>query len=518
MKMKRVLLFLVLAALLCSAAWSQSPALSLKEVAAQVLAHDPNVSSSQQTAQLALHNYNGTIAQSLPQIDLKGSYGLAYTPFETLSSGAQTIEAHDQTAHSIGASLSLSQLLPTGGNAFLNIGDTMSAITLGSLDTTIGGFTTTTNPGTEFSQSPSLTLGITQPILLNGKLLDMELFPSIKRKAEIGWQKADAQSRLQTNQILTQTAQLFLTVVQLRKNLAQSEASLQVAQGNLENLQRNLSLGLVSESDLLDAKIGVSSKKQAILEMRSSLSKTELTLAHGMGLESLSGVALSDQVPALSIEGSRDELVGAALSASPAIIQQILSAEEKRVDDILAGQKYASTLSLSFSYSPRYPFDATPPYTTTDFGHSFSDLYGTGSGTDWSFSAGVTIHLFDGGQARETHAANTSLATVGQNSLTSQRQSIQDQLDLDLQSMENLKEKTALLSDSVELASLKLDTEQNLLSLGKSTQLGVDSKRADRDARINDLWRARADLLLVTMDIASLTGKDISSLIQGSVQ
>jgi outer membrane protein TolC len=505
--------------------YPQEAELSLRGLAALVLAKDPNVSSSEQSALLALHSYKGTVAQALPQIDFTGSYSLGYTPYVESEMAVATptfsetvdLQAYDQATHSVGAKLSLSQLLPTGGSAFLNLENLMTAETLSSLNTIGATGTTTTYPDPEFAQKPKVTLGITQPIFLNGKILDFELFPAIFRKAQLGYQKADHQRRLQTNQTLTQAIQLFLSIVQLRKNLQQAEKTLAVGQGNQDNLQRNFSLGQVSESDLLDSKIAVSTQKQGILEMRASLARAERSLAHSIGRDSLAGVSLGDAIPALELAESGDQLLRLALDNSPALLQQALAAEEKRVDDVLAGQQYASSLSLAFSYAPRYPFTASPPY-TADFARSFSDLYGSGSGTDWSFSAELKIHLFDGGQGRETHEGNQALVCVGQNSLISQRQAIQDQLELDLLSRNNLSEKVALLGDAVDLAARKLETEQSLLSLGKSTQLNVDSKRADQEAKLNDLWRAKADLFLVIVDLASLTGKDIGNLIEGSPQ
>jgi outer membrane protein TolC len=508
MKHALVPIFLVLA--LCSASSQEQP-LSLAGLPELVLSKDPTIDSLVQSSLMAYHAYQGTIAQSWPQLDFSSSYGLQYTPEQTIETGTASVTSSDQAGHSADARLSVSQLLPTAGSLSLVLDDRMTASTLSSRTTTIGGIDTTENPDPQFAQDPVLSLSLTQPLFLNGKILDLDLFPATLRKAQIGYEKADLSRRAQTNQALFQAIQLFLQVVQLRKSVGQTAGSIAVTQGNLDSLQRSFELGSVAESDLLDSKIALENQKAGLIQLRSTLVKAERALAHSIGREALDGVALSDDIPAVDFGLSSDQAVAKAMAGSPLILQQVLASEDAKVSDILAGQRYASTLSLSFSYSPRYPPVVSQPY-MTDFGHSFADLYADGSGSDFSLSASLNIPIFDGGQAGEARGQNAAAIRLAQQSLASQKQALQDQVENDLLQKSSLESRISLLTESLRLSKMRLDTEVSLKALGRSTDLSVDSRRADYEAKENDLWRARADLLLTVLDLTSLTGGDISEI------
>ncbi len=524
--MKRVLLTCIAAALALPALFADDAAtpqtLSLGDLPALVLGHDTGAAISAQTTQFALHTYRGAIAQALPQIDFTSNYSLAYTPLyesESISLGVppygfgiDDTKTQDQGNHFLDTKLSLSQLLPTAGNLFFSLENSMTISAVGSQ--TVNGIAVTT-ADTQFSEKPKVSLNLTQPLLLNGKLIDFDLFPATLRKAELGYLEQDAADMAQRNQLVGQAVQSYLAVIQLRRNVAQTQKSIDVTQGNLDVMEKNYSLGLVAEPDLLDARIGLSRQKQALLELSSTLAKTERLLAHAIGRTDVAAVVFSEDIPPLAFGLGREEAVARAFSGHPLLRQKGLTAEERRLDTILAGQQYASTLSLSFSWSPRYPFTTNTPY-MTDFNSSFSDLFKTGAGNDYSLAAGLTIHLYDGGSQREGLAGQAALGAAADQGLVAQRQEVQDQVELDLLEMASLQEKVALLEESARLDERRLSTEQSLLALGKSTELAVESKAADVDAGANELWRARADLYLTILDLHSLTGDDVAKIVQGN--
>jgi outer membrane protein TolC len=508
--------------LLCVSALSgQENTLSLRDLPALVLAKDPAFGTAEQSALYALHNYRGSIGQALPQINLVNQYDLDYIPRietqQTFPLGTANVidtTINDKASHGLTTTLSVSQMLPTAGNLSLGVGNTMKVSDYGEIDPSAFADYLDQFKSPQFSQNPYFTLQFNQPILLNGKLLDMDLFPATLRAAALGYEKADCARRAQSNQTVYQASLLFLQIVQMRKGIAQTEKAIAVAQGNLDTLQRSFTLGSVAEADLLDQKIAFAAQKSALLDLRMNLKKGERTLSHSIGRDSLDGVTLLDEIPSLQLPAAESELENKAMVNHPLIQQQSLAAEEKRLLGINDGQKYASTLSLGFTFAPRYPFASDA--VDMDFPTSVSRLFETGGGQMFTFSAGLTIHLFDGGQASEARAADAALAATAENSLISQRQAIRDQLELDLLKKENLEERIPMLESAVDLSKRRLESESSLRALGKTTDLAVDSKRADYEAKQNDLWRARADLMLVSLELASLTGDDIATLIQGN--
>jgi outer membrane protein TolC len=513
-----------LTVLVCATAlWGQENVLGLRDLPALVLGADPQYNSSAQAALYALHDSQGSIAQAFPQIDLTNQYSLGWVPMEEgskeIPSGSSTYyhaTVYDQTLQSLSTTLSISQILPTAGSLSLNVGNKMTITDLGEIDIDPAILADYLDPfGTpQFNQKPSFALRLDQPILLNGKLIDMELFPATLRTASLGYQKAECAKRDQANKSILQAVQLFLQVVQFRKSIAQTEKTIAVGQGNLDNLQRSFALGSVAEADLLDQKIAFAAQKSALLDLKMNLKKGERALAQSIGRDSLEGMTLADDIPRIGLTFADGELLDKAMVNHPLIQQQSLAAEEKRLMGIIGGQKYASSFSLGFSYSPTYPYSSDA--VDMDFPTSLSRLFESGGGQDFMFSAGLTIHLFDGGQAEEARAAAGALAAAAETALVLQRQAVRDQLELDLLKKENLGERIPMMESAVDLAKRRLDAEISLRALGKTTNLVVDSKRADYEAKQNDLWRARADLTLVSLELASLTGDDIALLIQGN--
>jgi outer membrane protein TolC len=496
---------------------AQAETLDIAGLPRLILANDPAAGASTQTTALAWHTYKATLADALPKIDFSTGYSLGYTPFihtqtidlPTLSQ--PDMETSDQGTHVLSSKLSVSQILPTAGSLLLSLEDAMAVNTISSQ--TIDGVAQVTDP--QFSQKPKLSVAVTQPLFLNGKLLDLDLFPASLRKAQIGYLKEEAGNRDARNRAVSQGVEVFLSLVQQRKGAAQMEQSLAVASQNLAKLEQNFRLGAVAEADLLEAKLSLGNQKAALLDLRYTTGKTERLLARSIGRESLADVALSEALPAFRLQASLEELFAKAALAHPLIQQGALASEEKGLDDILAGQRSASTLSLSFSYSPRYPFATTADPLKKDFVGSFAELFRDGWGQDYSLSANLGVKLFDGGKRKEEREGARALQKLANESLAAQRRAVRDELEAALMRRANLEEKTALLSDSLDLAERRLQTEISLLSLGRSTDLDVQSRRVEREAKANELRKARADLFLVQLTLASAAGEDLATLIEG---
>ena len=273
--MKRTLCAAVTAVIM--AAGVPAETLTLRGLPALVLDKDPTVNTTQQSALLAYQTYQGTLAQALPQINFVNQYGLDYIPTyqdvvtsytnpvsHTTSSIIATI--NNEMNHSLNSYLSLSQILPTAGTLSLRLSNTLTASSMDAPTFNVSlpaGTLPAFQTDAQFSQTPTISLNLDQPLLFNGKIFDMDLFPATVRKAQLGYEEADLSKTVQNNQSVYQAVQLYLQIVQLRKNIAQTQNLIAVAQGNLESLQKNLSLGTATEADILDAKISMSTQNGA---------------------------------------------------------------------------------------------------------------------------------------------------------------------------------------------------------------------------------------------------------------
>jgi outer membrane protein TolC len=479
--------------------------LTLADLPALVLANDASAVSAARSVEAAYHGYRGTLADALPQVDLSTGYSLYATPAGTLG----VADVQDYADHRASVKLSATQLLPTAGTLAVTLEDGLEVTTIGSQTVSLP-VPSTTYPDPDFSQAPKATVSLAQPVLLNGKLVDFALFPATKRKAELGWEKEQAAERVATGRALAQAVQLYFTVVQQRQAAAQLQRAVELSQRRLETLGENVRLGIATETDVLDARIADGRQRQSLLDLRSSLARTERLLAAAIGRTSLQGFELSDAVPPWTRAGDVAVLRDAALAANASIRQGSLAVEERAADEVLAGQRYAANLTLSFSVAGRSADKAG-----RTLGESFTDLFDAGAGVDWTASANLAVPLYDGGSRREQKAASAVLTESVGRALDSRRQAVLDDLAAALERRAILEERVALLAEAVDLAARRLADERSLLSLGRSTDNDVDARLIDVEAKENDRWRAQADLLLANLDIASLAGDDLAGILEG---
>ncbi len=475
--------------------------LALADLPDLVLASDAGAVTAEQSVQAAYHAYRGSLAEALPQVDLSAGYSLGYAPSVTMT----TIDLTDYAMHGATARVTASQLLPTAGSVVVTVEDALSVEAIGSSSLP------PLNPDPDFSQKPKATVTLSQPVLLNGKLIDLELFPATKRKAELGWEKEQAAGRAAANRAISQAVQLYLSVVQMRQTVAQAGRAVELAERRLSSLADGVRLGTATETDLLDARIANGRQRQTLLDLRATLTRTERFLAAAIGRETLEGIELVDAVPAWRRAGDPGLLRDAALRANASILQGRQAVEERGIDDVLAGQRHAASFTLSFSVAGRR--DAGLSQRT--FAESFSDLFADGAGVDWTAAAGLNVPLYDGGSAREDRAVSEALTAAVLKGLESRRQTVLEDLADALERRSILEERVGLLGEAVVLSSRRLATEENLLGQGRSTDNDVEARRLDAEAKANDLRQSQADLLLANIDIASLAGDDLAGIVKG---
>lgn len=499
---------LAFAAALAVAA-GQAPAgavpLALADLPDLVLASDAAAVTAAQSVLAAYHAYRGMLADALPQVNLFTGYSVYYTPEITTGAPPAAVTSTDYAQQGVTARVSASQLLPTAGSLLVTLEDTLGVSSIAS--SSLPG----DPPEPDCEQTPKASVSLSQPVFLNGKLIDLGLFPAMVRKAEIAWEKEQAAGRVSANRAVSQAVQLYLSAVQLRRAVAQLERTVDLAGRRLDVLAESVRLGTATETDLLDARIAGGRQRQTLLDLRANLARTERLLAAAIGRERLEGLELSDGVPDWTRAGAPAELREAALRANASIRQGSLAVEEREVDDVLAGQRTASTLSLSLSVAGRREAGLSE----RTLGQSFSDLFAEGAGVDWTATVGLNIPLFDGGGAREDRAAAAALAASVRKGLASRQQAVLDDLAAALERRSILEERVGLLVGAVDLAERRLAAERDLLGQGRSTDNDVEARRLEVEAKANDLWQSRADLLLANLDVAALAGDDLAGIVKG---
>jgi outer membrane protein TolC len=496
---------------------AQTTTLGIKELGGMIAAGDPRLRISAQSLRLANAAYRSIIAAAYPQLTATSSYSLDLVPdlkSQVLVSALpvptyQTQETQNQASQLVSARLSVSQLLPTSGALSLSVEDTMAVLTSSEVSTG-GAEPVTVDP--RFSQSPKATVSLSQPILFNGKLLDMQLFPATLRKAQLDFLRAQEDNRDLVNRSLSAAVQSLLGVLQLRKTIGTTTLSLEISQKRLERAKKNLTLGLVSELDVWETELAIGKQREGLLDLQYSLARAERQLAQSLGRENLEGLQLDERVPALRLDLDRDEIEKRALARNPVVQGGAMSLEGKKLDKTIAGQQDATTLTLSFGVQPRYPSSRED----TSLKGSFSELAGEDASIDWIFGVGVTVPVYRGGKQRYTAESADALERIaGENLILSRKQVTGDIQSLFL-TRQNLEEKASLLENNADLLARRVEIEKGLLALGKSTDLDLASRELDLEAKRVEAWKARADLVVAVLSLYVQAGEDLQRVIEGA--
>ena len=492
--------------------WGGENTLSVNDLSGMITSNDPSVKISREGVRLALEMYLSAYGDALPQIYLDSGYTLIYTP-ETKMEEVPFIRPEtlieDSGSHLLHTGVSLSQLLPTAGSLAFTLENTMGVETSGSKKE---GEDEPQSMDPEYSQRPEMGLSISQPVFLNGKFIDMDLFPASVRKARIGYLKEEQVYRNVKNRAILNALSLYFNIIGLRRNIENQEESIGLTGSRLKQAEQNFRLGLIAETDVWEINIFLGSQNQILLDLRYSLLQAERTLARSLGLDDLSTYTFTGTIPAVSIPYSDEELANRSLSSHPLIQQDILSAEEGELDGILSGQQHASTLSLSFSVNPKYPASRED----TTFSGSVSELFEDDSEIDYTFSASLRVPLYKGGKRKHDTESSAALLRITQENLRMKRETVLQQLEILLLKKENLEDKIRLLETDAALQERRLEMERNLLSLGKSTDVDVSSRRIEFETKSDELWRTRADLYISILEIFSQIGEDVQQSIEGT--
>lgn len=511
MRKGRLLIVMVLMSCACGILEAQESgaSLTMASVVRRILERNPQAVVSRLSVEAAHETYRSQWAQALPQItfDLDPAYGINRTQYPNLTVDTGTLpytiitQYESQTKQRIGEGLTVSQALPTAGSLSLSLRNSTTIA-----QTATGGTTTT-----EISQAPQLSLSVSQPVFVNDKLIDLELFPATLRSTELPYLKSLEQDSSLRNTIVTQGIATYLSVVGLRKQLDQMNRYRSVLRQGLDHVRLAHANGSATENDVLSALLSVDRQSEAILELRYSLMQSERALARAIGSDtSLDSTPLSDRLPRVAVNQTAGQIFEKASAKNPEIVQGRLEVENARAQGVIGGQAYAPSLVLSLSVAPQY--GATRPDSNL-LSNSFSQLFDSGAYTDVTFSMGMHVPLYNGGRYRKDRAALQASVRIAETNLSSKLAIERDNVDSLFLKREYLAAKLTLTEGNVRLEERRLADQKRLLGLSRATDLDVATAESQLESRRIDLWNARVDLFLNSLDILSLAGGDISQLV-----
>lgn len=484
--------------LLLGFAWASCGALDVSMVVRKVLQEDPAVRIAGEAVDIAYGAFNRARADILPQLSLTSDYSLLYKPElhtpNPLPPPAE-VATENYGSHTLSAGLSYFQVLPTSGSLSVLLSHDLDAITAKGEDG-------------EYSQSPLLTVSVDQPVFFNGKLIDMALLPNSIRRERIGYLKAEEGDRDTRNSAVSLALDLFFNVVLLRKRIELAEKVLVLRQDSMGRVEKNLELGLASETDVWAARILVGKQREILLDMRISLLQSEVVLKQSLGMSADAELEPVTEVPELAI-ASGEDLLQSALAGNPGLREKRLSLEQEDLGIDASGIGYAPSFRASLSLFPSYPVVRTD----TTLAGSVSDYFEEGAGLNYRLSLGLSVPLYNGSKAAHEREMSLAARRLAAQELAMQESRVIRELEFLLLGVSNLEEKIVLLRDNVELLRRRAEIEERLLALGKATDTDVSSAEIDLASKEIDLWNAESELFRNVLNIHVLLGEDVATIL-----
>lgn len=486
---------------------------TLETVLSDLAAEDSSIRIAESASRVAYETFRDTVAQSYPQLyfatDAQGSplYGYGYTananvPGLDAEKGVRT--------HTVAPALQLSQLLPTAGTLSLALSN---RTTVTSATTAVSGEAVRT-----VDQTPSLSLEISQPVFVNGRLIDLSLFNAGIRSAEIGWEKGVIERRAAVNQSIAAAAELYLRAVNLRRQSARLERAVALSEQRVGQMRVSLSQGRIAPSELRELELELGTQRETLLQVRFNLRELVRNLARVSGRTGLTPELLSDEFTVPELPG---EIAGTdpdRFSRNADVASKLLDLERTRLQGALDGRQFKSDLTLALSLRPRYPDDRTlasglgenPKYDTDSFWDSFGDLFAEGASLDYSIGVGLRVPLYTGGRRARQQAIQRERELSAAEGLSLARRSVADRFEVLLLEREYLRERIALFEELTAHRRELLSREERLLELRATTPLSIEIVRLDLTDAEDSLWFSRAELYLNTLEILALAGEDLS--------
>ncbi|HUV07632.1 MAG TPA: TolC family protein, partial [Spirochaetia bacterium] len=196
---------------------------------------------------------------------------------------------------------------------------------------------------------------------------------------------------------------------------------------------------------------------------------------------------------------------------NPAIRQTELAAEDARLNRIIDGANDASTLTLSFTVSPRYPYSRPG----SKFLESFTDFADEMAGYDLGIKSELKVPLYNGAKWKHRVAADRATELSLQQEAAYQKSNLLQALRMLLLRRENLQERILLLEDNIKLKKKQAEVGRALVEVGQIAELDVIEIEIEYFVKENELEKAKMDLYLTTLDILSLMGRDLGEVIVG---
>jgi len=457
--------------------------LTIGKLIERVIMNNSDISISIDNLRIANLEYRETLADNAPTLTLD-------------KTGYEVTKSVDELINKFEFGLEYRQKLPTSGSLAIGL---ENDFTLRIVD----------GEDLYYKQTPSISLGWTQPVFVNGKFIDTDVFAAENQKAKLDRDKTQESTDETTSSVIQDAIISFFDVIDKRNDAAYQSDRLEWHRRDLMNLEKKRDLKLIIETEVWEKKLEIGDFEEELYTLRLTLQESEKNLAHHLGLDDLSTLRLKRELPTIEPQIVLSDLSQKVLDNNPGVAKEEISLKSAHLDIIIDDLSYASTLEVDLSFAPRYPSVGSGVIYPRSFSESFSRFVEAESDYNLTLSLLLTIPLIDGGKRSLEREKNQKLEKIAFQELQNQKRLMLKDLEIVIQKRDNLMEKVNLLRDHVQLNKKQLDIQEKLFELKQITMHDVESVKLDLVNQENKLWRAKADLLVATIDLFSIAGENL---------
>ncbi len=472
--------------------------LSVPAVIERVLEADPEIINSRRGLEEAQAQFGITRSGTRPSVTAE------ITPYQwdqrritvpgsgpSGSSGSEQIQTQ-----SFGAGLSVQQPLPTSGTLSAGVSNQMRFIS-GSDD--------------RLEQTPEATFGYRQPLFVNGRLVSTEVYQATLRNAEIGVERAGLNNQLTVNGNIERALSLLVQVGTLRRSRDVLDQTIQVLRRQLDSAEIDRQQGLISDNSLLSLQVTLNNRREALFDTELALVQAEQDLARILGVPSLEGAELAEDLFDDGEVSERRLSDAAGADTNAQLELQRLAVEQTVRSGLFNDLEDRPSLSVNVRMAPLYPDSREDPEA---LGSSVGDFFESGADVEATVALGLTIPLFTARERSYRERIDTLARLRAETNLQDTERAVANQIQTLMTNRRFLERRVDILETDVEYERQRVENERTLLESGATTELRVEEVELDLFSRQNELWQVEAELFLNAVSILAVVGEDLAAVLR----
>lgn len=313
-----------------------------------------------------------------------------------------------------------------------------------------------------------------------------------KNQAEAQTASAEAGLLEQRYNVALTTRQAFFNELRAGDQIVAAESRIKRAQEALDAATQRQKLGSATQSDVLRAKIELSSASEALLTAQTQQTSARFALGRLVGADGPVAAKVDAPVEVTPLSLTPEQIVALAVSQAPAIraAEATTKAADASVD--AARAQYLPSLSLSAGYG----------WQNQDIAFSSQDL-------NWSLGVGLSYPLFNGFAREEAMERAQVQENVARAQLADAQRLARANAESAVRTLSLAEQRIRMNEEVVAAAQEDLRVQRERYRVGASTILDLLTSQESLVKAENGQINARYDYQVARAELESLLGRSL---------